>query len=59
MEPGDIKRKHDIEGSLVEDCLGAFCCRCCGLIQEEKEVLRMQQGRDGEAYQKTPGMQYP
>ncbi|KAL4865165.1 hypothetical protein BDV12DRAFT_200449 [Aspergillus spectabilis] len=58
MEAGVIKRKHDIEGSFVEDLAGAFCCRCCGLVQEEKEVLRMQQGQDLEGYQQTRGMQY-
>ncbi|KAL2826702.1 PLAC8 family-domain-containing protein [Aspergillus cavernicola] len=62
MDEGDVKKKHNVEGSLVEDCLGAFCCRCCGLVQEEKEVVRMleageQGGRQG--YQKTQGMQFP
>ncbi|KAL4962049.1 PLAC8 family protein [Aspergillus stella-maris] len=62
MESGEIERKHGVEGSMVEDCLGAFCCPCCGLVQEEKEVLRhLQQGdRQGEeGYQRTKGMAYP
>ncbi|KAL4883567.1 PLAC8 family-domain-containing protein [Aspergillus karnatakaensis] len=62
MPEGGIQAKHGIEGSFVEDLAGAFCCRCCGLVQEEKEVLRAQgqgQGQQGEGYQKTRGMQYP
>ncbi|KAL4813288.1 hypothetical protein BDW67DRAFT_187849 [Aspergillus spinulosporus] len=61
MQTGDIKRKHNIEASLVEDCLGSFCCPCCGLVQTEKEVVSLQ--REGvqplPGYQKTQGMQYP
>ncbi|KAL4944954.1 hypothetical protein BDV06DRAFT_219761 [Aspergillus oleicola] len=62
MESGNIKRKHEVEGSMVKDYLGAFCCRCCGLMQEEKKVLRQlqQTGPGGEeGYQRTKGMGYP
>ncbi|PGH26698.1 hypothetical protein AJ80_01644 [Polytolypa hystricis UAMH7299] len=61
MQPGECKTKHGVEGSLVEDFLGAFCCRCCGLVQEEKEVLlRLQNGKEGEGkgYQMAEGMSY-
>ncbi|KAL2809131.1 hypothetical protein BJX63DRAFT_435442 [Aspergillus granulosus] len=61
MEPGTIKTKHGVEGSLVEDCLGSFFCPCCGVVQEEKEVVKLLQ--DGAqvdpGYKKTTGMTYP
>ncbi|THC92690.1 hypothetical protein EYZ11_007829 [Aspergillus tanneri] len=57
MQPGDIQKKHKVEGSLVEDCLGAFFCRCCGLVQEEKEVI-LRQSQVTTGYQKTQGMEY-
>ncbi|KAL4993220.1 hypothetical protein BDV10DRAFT_198508 [Aspergillus recurvatus] len=48
MQADDIKRKHDVEGSLVEACLGSFCWPCCVLVQAEKEVVKRRRG-----------MQYP
>lgn len=57
-EPGHIKNKHDVDGSVVEDCLGAFFCRCCGLVQEEKEVVLRQQNVNGTGYQAPQGMDY-
>ncbi|PGH10241.1 hypothetical protein AJ79_05496 [Helicocarpus griseus UAMH5409] len=58
MEPGHIKAKHNIEESMVQDCLSAFFCPCCTLVQEEKEVLaRQAAGQTG--YQKPSGMNYP
>jgi hypothetical protein len=57
MQHGDIKKKHNVEGSLVEDCLGAFFCPCCSLIQTEKEVVLRTQNANVEGYQKTEGME--
>lgn len=57
-EQGHIKNKHDVDGSVVEDCLGAFFCRCCGLVQEEKEVVLRQQNVNGAGYQAPQGMDY-
>ncbi|KAL4903104.1 hypothetical protein BDW74DRAFT_179975 [Aspergillus multicolor] len=63
MEPGDMKNKHGVEGAMVEDCLGALCCPVCGLIQAEKEVVKVQreggQPSEGTPYQRPPGMHYP
>jgi hypothetical protein len=58
MDPGQIKAKHNVPESLVQDCLSTFFCRCCALVQEEKEVLL--RGSDPkQGYQKTTGMNYP
>ncbi|KAL4917381.1 hypothetical protein BDW62DRAFT_201815 [Aspergillus aurantiobrunneus] len=60
MDKGGIKNKHGVEESLVEDCLASFLCPCCGLIQQEKEVVRMQEAQSEELrYQKPQGMRYP
>ncbi|KAL2867552.1 PLAC8 family protein [Aspergillus lucknowensis] len=60
MQPGTIQAKYDIPEEMAEDCLGAFFCPCCGVVQEEKEVVRMQQGQGEDAgYRKPRGMAYP
>lgn len=41
------------------DFVGACCCPCCGLVQEEKESLLRVGGQGGASgYQANPGMQY-
>ncbi|KAI8935645.1 hypothetical protein NX059_007171 [Plenodomus lindquistii] len=33
-----LRMKLNLEGSVVEDFLKAFCCPCCALMQSEKEA---------------------
>lgn len=54
----EMREKYNIDGSVVEDCLGAFFCRGCGLIQEEKEVMLRQQNGSAAGYQVPQGMDY-
>ncbi|KAL4737172.1 PLAC8 family-domain-containing protein [Aspergillus similis] len=57
-----LRQKYGItETHLERDCLVSFCCPCCGLVQTEKEVVRLQREdvQPVPGYQKTQGMQYP
>lgn len=38
MVRGDIRHKHNIEGSPVSDFLTVCCCSCCALIQMSRQV---------------------
>lgn len=57
IKRGEMRDQYGIRGSGAMDCLGAWCCPACGLIQEEKESLLRTQGSVG--YQKPQGMSYP
>ncbi|RHZ83117.1 hypothetical protein Glove_99g355 [Diversispora epigaea] len=35
---GEIRAKYNIEGSGLEDCMAHFCCTCCALVQEAREL---------------------
>lgn len=59
-----FRHKHGIEGSGCGDCMGAACCACCGLVQEEKESLIREgkgvgNGGVGGGYKVNEGMRYP
>ncbi|CEN62752.1 Putative DUF614 domain protein (AFU_orthologue; AFUA_5G00975) [Aspergillus calidoustus] len=55
---GEMREKHQIEGSCCGDCCTAFWCGCCALVQEEKEMeLRTRPELTG--YRSTPQMAYP
>jgi len=34
----DIKEKYNLDGDCATDCLKAWCCGCCDLIQQDKEA---------------------
>lgn len=55
---------------MCGDCMRAYCCSCCTLIQDEREVMEREDekrrfagpgggavGQDG--YRKSEGMTYP
>jgi Cys-rich protein (TIGR01571 family) len=48
----EIREKYGIEGSVIEDCLCATCCRACALTQARREV-EFQNAKAAAAY---PGM---
>ncbi|PYI31231.1 PLAC8-domain-containing protein [Aspergillus indologenus CBS 114.80] len=55
---GEMRERFGIEGSCCGDCCTTFCCGCCALIQEEKEMeLRTRPEFTG--YQAAPQMAYP
>lgn len=43
MKRQEIREKYGIKGSGGSDCFEAYCCPCCSLIQQEKEVERRSQ----------------
>ena len=59
LKRGDMRDRYGIQGSSVEDCLGAMCCPCCGLVQEEKESLIRTQEAPAQGYQMNPAMHHP
>ncbi|KAI9811073.1 MAG: hypothetical protein M1827_005655 [Pycnora praestabilis] len=57
---GDVRARYKLDGSGAGDCLRSYCCPCCVLVQEEKEVLLKTQGgvahsTQPQGYQKTEG----
>jgi hypothetical protein len=42
MKRGEIRDRYNIRGDAVTDCLLSWCCHCCSLIQQEKEVIGRQ-----------------
>jgi hypothetical protein len=63
MQRAEIREKFNLEGSCMSDLARAYCCGCCDLMQQEKEVaertpLVAAQGVK-EAYQAPDGMAYP
>ncbi|KAI9786558.1 MAG: hypothetical protein M1816_007882 [Peltula sp. TS41687] len=62
MKRDEFRQRFNLEGSAVGDCCGAYCCPCCGLVQEEKEAIA-RLGRAGntvpqQGYQKNDTMGY-
>lgn len=65
MQRTNVREQRGIKGSEGGDCILAYCCGCCTLIQEEKELSdplmagasHPPQGYAGSAAQ-AGGMQY-
>ncbi|KAG5919246.1 hypothetical protein E4U42_006571 [Claviceps africana] len=58
---GDIRQRYGIEGSACSDCCTSFCCLCCALVQQDREVA-LRAGHHApvtEAYRGEKGMQMP
>jgi hypothetical protein len=63
VKRGDMRQHYNLDGSGLGDCMRAYCCQCCSLIQEEKEaLLRNAEMGLGTTVQHAPGqapnMQY-
>ncbi|KPI40519.1 Cell number regulator 10 [Cyphellophora attinorum] len=57
-----MREKHGMESNGFGDCCTAFCCPCCELIQEDKEMVVRHTGMDPktkQAYVPPPSMSYP
>lgn len=48
---GNMRHDYDIDGNACSDCLTSWCCPCCVLVQEHKEVeeRRVPDNRQGYA----------
>jgi len=57
MSRGKIRSRYNLEGSVCTDCLASFCCTCCDLVQQDKEV-KNQQHLAPAGYEKPPKMTY-
>jgi len=58
MKRVEIRERYGIDGSGVTDCLGAFCCGCCSLVQMSKEVKIRANSTSQVTYQSPQGMKY-
>lgn len=38
-----VRKQLGIEGSRADDCVNAYFCHCCGLVQEEMEAKAWQE----------------
>jgi hypothetical protein len=54
-----MRDEFGIKGNGCTDCLGAWCCPCCGLMQEEKEAkVRSEGGTVVQGYRQNPRLSY-
>lgn len=57
-----MREKYGMESNGFGDCMTAFCCPCCELIQEDKEMVVRHTGMDpktSQPYVPPQGMTYP
>jgi Cys-rich protein (TIGR01571 family) len=65
-----IRDKYQLEGSIASDCAKAFCCSCCVLIQDDREVNHREKDKrrfegpgsgvvGDQGYRRQPTMTYP
>lgn len=58
-----VREKHNLEGDTITDFLLSWCCGCCTIIQNGKELEHqhtlLSQGATDQQYQTTTGMSYP
>ncbi|KAA8912908.1 PLAC8 family-domain-containing protein [Sphaerosporella brunnea] len=70
LQRSRIRENYRIEGSVASDCVKAYCCSCCVLIQDDREVRHREDQRRqfegpgsgvvGEGgYRRQPTMTYP
>ncbi|KAI9932027.1 hypothetical protein ASPWEDRAFT_40158 [Aspergillus wentii DTO 134E9] len=58
IKRGELRKRFGIEGSGLQDCFESYCCPCCTLVQQEKEVEARSNNPQG-GYQAPAGMTYP
>ncbi|KAI5843710.1 PLAC8 family-domain-containing protein [Tricharina praecox] len=70
LQRSRIRENYRLEGSIANDCMKAYCCSCCALIQDDREVAHREDERrrfagpgsgvvgDG-GYRRQPTMMYP
>jgi len=55
LQRSDVRAKYNLAGSGLGDCCRPYCCPCCELMQEEKELIL----RTNSASQQAAGYQKP
>jgi len=38
LQRHEIRTRNNLDGEIVTDCLRAWCCSCCDLVQQDKEA---------------------
>eukprot|EP01089_Gocevia_fonbrunei_P020566 TRINITY_DN76_c0_g1_i2.p1 TRINITY_DN76_c0_g1~~TRINITY_DN76_c0_g1_i2.p1 ORF type:complete len:104 (-),score=9.38 TRINITY_DN76_c0_g1_i2:205-516(-) len=38
VERGKVRQKYSIEGSVISDLFCSWCCGCCAMAQEAREI---------------------
>ncbi|KUJ23885.1 PLAC8-domain-containing protein [Mollisia scopiformis] len=56
MARTELRNKFGINGGGCGDCMTAWCCTCCSIIQNEKEVIGRQSGAAAGGYVQQAGM---
>jgi Cys-rich protein (TIGR01571 family) len=46
----EMRVQYSLKGDDLSDCLLSWCCTCCALIQQEKEVIGRQSAPVGQGY---------
>lgn len=64
LKRAELRQRYDIHGSAASDCCTSYCCLCCALVQQDREVaLRagshgpVTQGYQGQQEMQVPGGQ--
>jgi PLAC8 family len=56
LQRSEVRAKYNLAGSGLGDCARAYCCACCEIIQEDKELaLRAKSSPQAAGYQKPEG----
>jgi hypothetical protein len=57
LQRSEVRGKYNLEGSGLGDCCRPYCCPCCELMQEEKELLLRtnSSAQPAHGYQKNEG----
>lgn len=63
LKRGEMRHRFGISGNGCKDCMAAFCCPCCVLVQQEKEAVaqseKIEQASGAAGYRAPEGMAYP
>jgi PLAC8 family len=67
LQHSRIRATYDIDGTTADDCCSAYCCPCCTIMQDDREI-RAREYKDGKNEKKCdavndqppaqPDMQY-
>jgi len=56
LQRHDVRTKNHLEGDCVTDCLRAWCCPCCDLVQQDKEAAYHALGSERVVTAQQPAM---
>lgn len=61
MQRSQMRKKYNIQGTMIEDCLRSWCCMCCTIVQNNKEAEFRENEKSAvmtKQYAATEQMQY-